>query len=353
MQPGVIPPAGVRPMQPNAGPIPGLPAQPPRGQPPPEQQGPSFASMLVVRGAIALLLALIAGKWLSWRFSHRLNELAKGAGAFDAGRLNYRVPEVGDDEFTQVAAAMNKMAERVAGQIRALEDDAEKRRQFLADVAHELRGPVATIRTMAGALADGVADDPERKERAVGSLVRTSERLLQLVNDLLELAKLDLKELPIQRRKVDLRELAASAVESCGAAASKAEITLHRVEAGEPVVALVDPDRFAQVLDNLLDNAVSYAGSGAHVRVRLEGGPSARVIVEDNGRGIPPVHLKRIFEPFYRADPARTAGDGHSGLGLRISRGLVTAMGGELALESVEGKGTRATITLHPAGTAI
>lgn len=340
------PPTPVGPSQPNW--QPGQPnvAPPPDRQLPPEHR-PGVGGMLLIRAAIALLLALAAGKLLSWRFSRRLNELAKGAGAFNAGDLRYRVPEAGDDEFAQVAAAMNKMAERVARQIQDLEDDAEKRRQFLADVAHELRGPVATIRTMAGALRDGVADEPDRKERAIASLVRTSERLLQLVNDLLDLARLDLKELPIHRRRVDLRELAAAAVESRRDAASQAGITLHGVEAGQAVMALVDPDRFTQVLDNLLDNAISYAGSGAQVRVTVEAGDKVQITVADTGRGIPSAHLRRVFEPFYRVDTARTAADGHSGLGLRISLGLVRAMGGELKLTSAEGEGTKAVIAFE------
>lgn len=343
--PNLAQPPGVAPLQPNGQPLqPGIAPAPDR--PPPPEQRPGVGAMLAVRAAIALLLALAAGRWLSWRFSRRLNELAKGAGALNAGDLRYRVPEGGEDEFAQVAATMNRMAERVAKQICDLEDDAEKRRQFLADVAHELRGPVATIRTMAGALADGVADDPDRKQRAVNSLLRTSERLLHLVNDLLDLAKLDLKELPIHRRKVDLAELAAAAVESHTAAASQAGITLHGVQAAETVMALVDPDRLTQVLDNLIDNAVCYAGSGAEVRVTVEGGEKARVTVADTGRGIPRAHLRRVFEPFYRVDAARTASDGHSGLGLRISLALVRAMDGELTLTSAEGDGTTAVVTL-------
>ena len=332
-----LPPGG---LPPNAGP------QPPDGPQPAGPRGPGPGAMLAVRGAIALLLALIAGRYLSWRFSGRLDELAKGAGAFDAGNLSYRVPEGGDDEFARVAAAMNRMAERVARQIGDLERDAESRRQFLADVAHELRGPVATIRTMAGALEDGVAEEPERRERAVSALVRTSERLLHLVNDLLVLARLDLKELPISARRADIRELAAAAVESRAAAASQAGVTLLPIEPGPPVIASVDPDRLTQVLDNLLDNAISYAGSGASVRVTVDEGQTARLTVSDNGQGIPAAHLQRIFEPFYRVDPARTMDEGHSGLGLRISRGLVRAMGGELALTSREGAGTTAVITL-------
>jgi signal transduction histidine kinase len=340
------PPQGMGPAPPPGGAPPGAGPRPPDGPRPPGPGGLGPGAMLAVRGAIALLLALMAGKYLSWRFSSRLEELAKGAGAFDSGDLSYRVPESGDDEFARVAAAMNRMAERVARQIGDLQRDADSRRQFLADVAHELRGPVATIRTMAGALEDGLADEPQRRERAVGALVRTSERLLNLVNDLLMLARLDLKELPINVRRADIGELAAGAVESHAAAASQAGVTLLPIEPGEPVIASVDPDRLTQALDNLLDNAISHAGSGAKVRVAVEQGETARVTVSDDGQGIPANHLERIFEPFFRVDPARTMDEGHSGLGLRISRGLVRAMGGELTLASKQGAGTTAVITV-------
>lgn len=330
------------------GPPPPRPDGPPQGDRPPHLGlgQPSAGVVLIVRAVIALLLALVAGKWLSSRFTRRLDELAMGAGAFDAGNLGHRVPDKGDDEFSQVAAAMNKMAERVSRQIGTLEQDAESRRQFLADVAHELRGPVATIRTMAGALQDGVAEEPERRERAVSSLVRTSERLLHLVNDLLELARLDLKELPMHPRSVDLRELAVAAIESRAASAAEAGISLSHPEPGALVIASVDPDRFTQALDNLLDNAISYAGSGAEIRVSVAMDDLVRVTVSDNGRGIPASHLQHVFDPFYRVDTARTTSEGHSGLGLRISRGLVRAHGGDLTLTSTENMGTTAEITL-------
>jgi len=121
------------------------------------------------------------GKWLSARFTRPLTELSAGASAYHAGDFGYRIPTPGNDEFTDVARAMNEMAERVSDQIADLEGDAERRRQFLADVAHELRSPVTTMRTMAGALSEGLANDPQRSSRAVEALVRTSERLLRLV----------------------------------------------------------------------------------------------------------------------------------------------------------------------------
>lgn len=331
-QPGMIGP-----------PPPGTVGPPPQVPPPPRTPG---AGLLVIRAAIALILALLAGTWLYSRFTRPLVKLEEGAKAFHSGDFKYRIPIEGDDEFTQVAAAMNVMADRVSEQISRLEDDATRRRQFLADVAHELRSPVTTLRTMAGAMQEGLADDPERRARAVESLVSTSDRMLHLVTDLLELAKLDLQELPLNVREVDVREIASAAVHAHAASASDAHVVLHPVEAGPPVMATVDPDRLTQVLDNLLNNAISYAGEGAQVHVIIEDKDPLRIEVSDDGRGIPAKHLPHVFEPFYRADTARTPGDSHSGLGLRIARGLARAQDGDLLLSSVEGKGTTATITL-------
>ena len=300
-------------------------------------------AMLLFRASLAVLLALVAGAWMSSRFGRRLGELSKGATAFDEGDFRHRIPETGDDEFTQLAVAMNEMAERVSKQIGGIEEDAGRRRQFLADMAHELRGPVTTIRTMAGALDDGLAEDPQRRNRAVGSMVRASDRLLGLVNDLLQLAKLDLKELPIQPRNIDLRELVSAAVESHSASAAQSGMALDPVEPGPAVNAFADPDRLTQVLDNLLDNALDHAGEGSRVTVSVDDG---RIVVADNGRGIPAKDLPYVFEPFYRVDPVRSPEEGHSGLGLRISRGLIEAQGGELTLTSREGVGTTVTVTL-------
>jgi signal transduction histidine kinase len=202
------------------------------------------------------------------------------------------------------------------------------------------------MRTMAGALQDGVADDPDRKETAVSSLVSASERLLRLVQDLMQLAKLDLNELPLDIRHVDLRELVNTAVASFEAEAAAAGIVLHQPGPGQPIMVMADPDRITQVLDNVIGNAISHAGAGAAVTVRMEDGDPIRVIFCDTGKGIPAEDLPRIFDSFYRADAARTPGEYHSGLGLSISRRLIEAHGGELTVSSEEGKGTSVVMTI-------
>ena len=340
------PPGAMGPLnQPNAA---GPNRQP--GPPPPTAEQVRQAqmrdlSMLSMRLAIALALAVLAGVWLGRRVLKPLGELSRGAKAFRGGRLDHRIPARGNDEFTELAVTMNAMAERVSRQIADLEGDAQRRKQLLADVAHELRNPVMTLRTMSGAMAEGLAEDPERRARALASMITTSDRLFHLVTDLLELARLDLHELPLHRQPVDLHELAAGCVQAHQAAAQAAGITLLPVD-GPAVTLGLDPDRVAQVVDNLLNNAISYAGAGASLRVTLQDGDPVRLLVADTGRGIPARHLPYVFDSFYRANAARTPGDAHSGLGLRIARGLIEAHGGTLELTSTEGQGTTVTMTL-------
>jgi len=326
--------------------------------PPPEGEGPPFA--LFARGlpidwrgglfpahiVMALVLSVAAGAWLSRRFTRPLASLSAGARAFQGGHLEHRIPEGRQGEFASVAQTMNDMASRLADQIATLEEDARRQQQVLADMAHELRSPVATLRTMAEALRDGLADEPLRRQRALQATVSSIERLEKLVDDVMVLARLDLHQLPLDSAPVDVRALARTCVETHRGPAEKAGVSLTPVREGEPVIADADGVRLAQVLDNLLDNAVSYAGAGARASVTVEAGPVCTIVVEDTGRGVAEAHLPFLFDPFYRVDASRSPGDRHAGLGLRISRGLVEAHGGTLDLHSEEGRGTTVTIKL-------
>ena len=299
-----------------------------------------------IRFGIALLLALGTGAWLSRLFTRPLKALAQGAQAFHGGDLEHRIPAAGTNEFAEVARTMNDMAVRVSTQLSTLEEDGRRRQHLLADIAHELRGPVTTLRTMAGAMDEGLADDPARRARAVSLILITSDRLLHLVTDLLELAKLDLHELPLHPQATELRGLLTVVLQAHQEAAAAASITLHDMPDGAPLTLTIDPNRFAQVMDNLLDNAISHAGAGAAVTITAtQDTGGTRVVVADTGKGISAAHLPYIFDPFYRVDNARSPKDNHSGLGLRIARGLIEAQGGTLTIQSTEGKGTLAIIS--------
>lgn len=336
---------------------PAVPADPPFPQGPkaamPDPAGPpqQFVTPLemrwvLLRLAVALGLAALAALWIGRKLTRPLAELTDGARAFHSRNFDYRVPAKGKGEFTAVATAMNEMADEVSRHIRSLEEDADRRRQFLADIAHELRSPITAMRTMAGALQDGLAEEPERRAHAVSVLVRTSERMLRLVQDVMELVELDLDRLPIAKTEVDLRSLVDGVVTSLEDEAAKAGITFEPLSPGAPIRANVDPDRITQVLDNIFGNAISYAGAGASVATAIEDGDPIRITISDTGIGIPAKDLPNILNPFYRVSAARTPGENHVGLGLSIARRMLEAHGGKLAISSEEGEGTSVTVVI-------
>ncbi len=331
----------------------GFPPPPPgrggrRGGPP--RRPPLWRDhRLFVHLGVGLVLSVAAGIWLGRRFTRPLTMLAQGAEALRAGQLDHRVPLGGDDEFGRVATSMNQMARRLAEQIRALEADHRRRQHLLADVAHELRSPVASMKTMAEALRDGIASGPERTQRASHAIADSAARMEHLISDLLQLARLDMDELPLHRQPVDLRAAAADCLRRHAESAEEAGLRVRPMSEGEPAVVSGDPHRLAQILDNLVDNAISHAGEGAEVWVTVEAGDPVAVTVADSGRGIAAANLPYVFDSFYRGDSARSPRDRHSGLGLRIALGLARAHGGDLRIESIEGEGTRAILTMPSA----
>jgi signal transduction histidine kinase len=193
-------------------------------------------------------------------------------------------------------------------------------------------------------------DDPGVRDRFLETVEDETDRLIRLVNDLLTLSRADSEALTLHRKEVDLVQLARTTTGRLVPPAEARELVL-RVEADPgDVLAWADPDRIEQVMVNLLDNAVKYSRPGGAVTVRVDRGEGrhARVQVRDEGIGIPVQDLPRIGERFYRADRARSRAEGGSGLGLAIAQALVDAHGGQLWVESEEGRGTVATFTLPP-----
>ncbi len=292
----------------------------------------------------AILLASAAGLLLARRIARPLAKLAGAAQAVAGGDLDQTVPE--DPAITELAVLGRSFNTMTAG----LRQSDQAKTAFISDVTHELRTPLTVIKGTIETLQDGAIDDLEARGPFLASMGRETERLIRLVNDLLVLTRADAGALNLQLRPLDLGELARSRCEHLERTASLRKVHL-RVAEGQPgCTVLADPDRLAQVLDNLLGNAIRYAPPGSEVRVSLssEAGQVA-CRVTDAGPGIPAKHLPFIFERLYRADPGRSRGQGGSGLGLSIVRGLVQAHGGRVAAESVEGQGTTITFWLPAA----
>ena len=301
--------------------------------------------LLVWKLGVGILFSLFVGFAFWLRFSKSFNSLISTARAMTEGNYLQKPTLQGPGELTELAVTLDTLGARISYQMKELQHENLARKHFMADIAHEFRTPLTTLSTMAGALRDGLAEDPERHRRAVDSISRTADRLLRLVSDLLELSRLDLKELPLHSQKLDLGELVSSCIENRqDQALSQGSKLLLVVTSEGPVSVVADPDRVAQCLDNLLDNALTYGGPGSSVSVEVVELDRPRIVVRDTGPGIPAEKLPFVTEPFYQVSAARSPGDQHSGLGLRVVKSLMEAQGGQLLIESVFGEGTTAIL---------
>ncbi|MDR5683759.1 MAG: ATP-binding protein [Armatimonadota bacterium] len=214
------------------------------------------------------------------------------------------------------------------------------RRELVANVSHELRTPLTSIKGFVETLLGGAMRDERNSRRFLEIIESEANRLVKMVDDLMELSRLESKGVTFETRPVDLAEACAAVAARHQPRAEQAGVRLV-CEASDPTVVVADPDRVEQILTNLVDNALKFTSEGGEIRVRLSRqGTEAVVAVCDDGRGIPPDDLPRIFERFYRVDRSRTRGSGGSGLGLAIARHLVEMQGGRIWAVSQPGRGS-------------
>ncbi|MBI4594006.1 MAG: HAMP domain-containing protein [Candidatus Rokubacteria bacterium] len=298
----------------------------------------TWTGVLVALGA-AVALGLLGAAAIAHRLTRSIVELELATSAVAAGSFREPIRAEGADEVAGLARAFNTMA----AQLRQLD---ELKEAFLATVSHELRSPLTSMREAAHLLRDEVPGGLNPKQaRLVAIIEQSSERLLRLVNQLLDLSRLRAGMLPIERTRIELARVVARAVDELRAQAEEAGVILEVEGAGSRLVVAGDADRLVQVVVNLLANALRFTPRGGRVTVRLiDAGPEAELHVEDTGLGIPAQALGQIFNWAHRSR-------GGSGLGLAIVRGIVDAHGGRVTVESQEGKGSRFTVLLPRART--
>ncbi|XXT23516.1 ATP-binding protein [Sorangium sp. So ce429] len=220
------------------------------------------------------------------------------------------------------------------------------RTDFVANVSHELRTPVTAISTAAETLQLGALQDPDEAAEFVDVIDRHAKRLRHLVDDLLDLSKIEAKNFRLALAELDIAPAIEHVTHLLGEAARRRRVTVT-VDADALPPARCDRRALEQVLMNLLDNAIKYAGEGAHVTVKARSlDQQVTIAVTDDGPGIPPHHLGRIFERFYRVDAGRSRDLGGTGLGLAIVKHLVELMNGSIEVESAIGRGTQFTVRL-------
>jgi len=277
-----------------------------------------------------VLAALFRG--LMGRFGFPLGAMVEAADRVAAGDYSTRTPERGPRWMRALARAFNSMTSRLEVQDR-------QRRDLMADVAHELRTPLAVLQGRLEGMLDGIYP---RDEGQLAAVLQETRTLARLVEDLRTLAHTESGTLTLQKEATDLAVLLNDTAASFSAEAAEHHIQLA-VEASASLPLIdVDPVRIREVLTNLISNALRHTSENGRISVVASAqGDAIVVAVSDSGRGIPAEDLPRIFDRFYKGHGSRG-----SGLGLTIARNLVTAHGGEIRAESEEGKGTTMTVTL-------
>jgi signal transduction histidine kinase len=302
-----------------------------------------FWWQFLLAGAMAAGIALVVARWLARGMTQPLRDMAAAANRMETGDYTTRVHTRSRDEVGQLANAFNRMS----AELQNLE---QSRRDLVANVSHELKTPITAIRAHLENLLDGV-ERPEPKTMQV--MLAQTERLARLVEQLLELSRLESGEMPLLREAIPLGPLVTQVLSEIEVARSDRGVAVMNQMANDLPPVDADRERVHQVLFNLIDNAVRFTPSGGAVTVTAQRhNGSIEVRVADTGVGIPPEHLPRLFERFYRADPARSREDGGTGIGLAIARSVVEAHGGHIQAQSEIGKGSVFTFDLPVAPAA-
>jgi two-component system, OmpR family, sensor histidine kinase BaeS len=296
---------------------------------------------LYVAALTVLVAAAIAAALFARGLSVPIRALAGGTHALASGRYETRIRLDRRDELGRLAEDFNALAQ-------ALERNRDARRQWVADISHELRTPIAILRAELEALEDGVRPTDAS---AVRSLAAEVARLGALVDDLYELARSDAGALSYAKRPVDLREVLADVVASFRDRFGAARLALEQQASG-PATVFGDPDRLWQLFANLLENSLRYTDAGGVVRAGMHVAESrVRVTVEDSAPGVPDDALPRLFDRLYRVDASRSRETGAAGLGLAICASIVDAHGGTIVARhsSLGGVAIDVELPLHGA----
>jgi signal transduction histidine kinase len=280
----------------------------------------------LIAGGLAIVISLVMAR----RLSDPLVSMTQAAQAMARGDLDQRVLVHSRDEIGRLAGAFNSMAA-------SLQRAEQLRRNLVADVAHELRTPIAVLRADLEALQDGVYQPSAER---LAALREETDILSRLVADLHELSLAEAGQLAMERRPYDLSVICRQAATGMESQATASGIGLQVGQADEGAVSNVDPDRMAQVLRNLISNALRYTPNGGVVNVACRRDSDSNLIsVRDSGTGIQPEDLPYVFDRFYRGEKSRARATGGAGLGLAIVKQLVEAQAGRVWVESTPGEG--------------
>jgi signal transduction histidine kinase len=284
-----------------------------------------------------IIVALFLGILLSRSITRPIRELTKATHAMADGNLNQKVNVRSRDEIGELAKSFNKMSSDLSRSFNL-------RKQMTADIAHELRTPLSLIIGHAEGVHDGVLE-PNHENFEI--IREEAERLEHLVNDLRTLSLADAGELSVDFQPININNLISDIYTHYISPFNQQRITLNLKPAPVTLTANLDPSRFTQVLNNILDNALHYTPAGGSVDIETKLVENRiQISIQDNGEGVTPEEAAHLFDRFYRADEARNRNDGGSGLGLAIAKSIIDMHGGKIWAESEKGKRLKMVIEL-------
>ena len=302
----------------------------------------AFFAMFLMTSVIVLLLSFVASAWVSMRQSRPIHEMAEATRRFAEGNFDVRMHNYeGVTEISELAESFNNMAD-------SLQETERQRREFIANVSHELKTPMTTIAGYTDGILDGTIP-PEETKHYLGIVSQETGRLARLVQNMLDITKLEAGEVPIHAQTYDLWKTVTDVVLSDEQRIEDGKIDIQGL-GGDPLLIYADPDFVHQVVYNIVDNAIKFTPAGGTISFAAERrGNMVEVRIENTGAGIAPEALPFVFERFYKEDRSRGMNTRGSGLGLHICKILVNLSGGQIHAESEEGNWCRFVFTL-PAG---
>jgi signal transduction histidine kinase len=292
-------------------------------------------------------IAMALGLFLSSALTDRIRLINQAAQAISRGELDVWIEPQGRDEMAELARTFNEMAVQLRAVERKQGELDNLRRDLIAWVSHDLQTPLASMRAIVEALADGVVEDEETKQRYLATIQKDIRELSELIDDLFQMTQLDAGGLALDRDQSSMVDLLSDTLESFRALASQQEVVLTASMAPEVDFAYMDTRLIGRVLNNLIGNALRHTRPGGSVQItaeRIAGMVSIKVA--DSGEGIAQEDLPYIFDRFYRGEKSRSRRTGGAGLGLAIARGIVEAHGGDIYVESNPGGGSTFCFTL-------
>jgi signal transduction histidine kinase len=299
--------------------------------------------LLVFAGGIAVALGL----FLSAAVTDNIAALSRGADAIAQGRLRTRVAVDGRDEVAALASSFNSMAGQLEQAERKQQELDTLRRDLIAWIGHDLRTPLASVRAMVEALADGVVEEPETRLRYLQTAKREINSLSSLIDDLFDMAQMDTGGLRLDRSPNAISDLLSDTIERFRALAEEKRVALSGLAAPGVDPVYIDARQISRVLANLVSNALRHTPAGGRVTLHAYLARGGVVVeVADSGEGIRPDDVPHLFDQFFRGERSRSRATGGSGLGLAIVKAIIQAHNGQIRVESAVGKGTRFVFTL-------